>query len=208
MGRPREHDAHTRVALLAAAEELIAKGGFDAVSVRAVAGQAGTSTRAVYSVLGSKHGLIRALAQRAFELLAEQVAAVPLTSDPVADLRSAAIDGFRRFVLDHPDLFRLAFVWSPVELGRDTADASSRALVGLTSRIERAQTVGALPERPVIELALEIHAICQGLAALELCGLLPGANEERIWTEAVGDLLTGLAARAVSDTSTVGTRRS
>ena len=77
MGRPREHDEHTRAALRAAAERLVAAGGSAALSVRAVAEEAGTTTRAVYSVFGSKDGLlVDALAQGAFEFLFEESGAL------------------------------------------------------------------------------------------------------------------------------------
>ena len=67
MGRPREHDERTRAALREAAERLVAAGGPGALSVRAVAEEAGTTTRAVYSVFGSKEGLVvDALARDAF----------------------------------------------------------------------------------------------------------------------------------------------
>ena len=82
MGRPKEHDEATRAALLAAAERLIDEEGPDAASVRAVADQVGTSTRAVYSVFGSKQGLLEALATRFFEELQAATDAIPLTDDP------------------------------------------------------------------------------------------------------------------------------
>ena len=53
MARPAKHDAHTRAALLDAAEQLLAEGGPDAVTVRAVADRIGESTRAVYSQFAS-----------------------------------------------------------------------------------------------------------------------------------------------------------
>ena len=53
MGRPKEHDEATGVALLDAAERLVATGGVGALSVRAVAEAVGTTTRAIYSVFGS-----------------------------------------------------------------------------------------------------------------------------------------------------------
>jgi AcrR family transcriptional regulator len=78
-------------------------------AVRAAATGAGTTTRAVYVLFGSKEGLVQALAQRAFGLLMEQVATVPLTNDPGHDLIACSVKGFRVFALDHPDLFRLFF---------------------------------------------------------------------------------------------------
>ena len=69
MGRPTRHDDATRAALLIAAERLVETSGPGALSVRAVADQIGTTTRAVYSTFGSKEGLLASLAQRSFELL-------------------------------------------------------------------------------------------------------------------------------------------
>ena len=68
MGRPREHDEQTREALRAVAERLFHERGPQGVSVRAVAEQVGTTTRAVYSLFGSQERLlVDALGQRAYE---------------------------------------------------------------------------------------------------------------------------------------------
>ena len=74
MGRPRAHDEVTRLTLRDAAERLIATGGLEAVSARRVAAEAGTTTRAVYSLFGSMDGLIvDALAQGAYEYLVRTI---------------------------------------------------------------------------------------------------------------------------------------
>ena len=110
MGRPREHDEQTRAALRAAAERLVAEGGPAALSVRAVADAAGTSTRAVYSLFGSKEGLlVDALAQEAFVFLFTEIGKLVETDDPVADLVDVGAVAFRRLVLEHPALYRIAF---------------------------------------------------------------------------------------------------
>ena len=110
VGRPREHDETTRAALLAAAERLIDEEGPDAAGVRCVADAVGTSTRAVYSVFGSKQGLLEALAIRFFEELQAATDAVRLTDDPAADLINAAMNAWRRTVLRHPSVYRLVFL--------------------------------------------------------------------------------------------------
>jgi AcrR family transcriptional regulator len=201
VGRPREHDEGTRLVLLDAAEALVGRGGLEAVSVRAVADSAGTSVRAVYSLFGSKEGLVRALAQRAFELLMARVDSTGTTADPAADLASAALHGFRPFALDHPDLFRVAFVWGGVDLGPDVGEASARAFGRLAARIERARAAGLVPDRPVEELGCEFHALCQGLASLELCASMTGAQADRLWAHSVGDLMAGLRARAAAESA-------
>ena len=75
MGRPREHDQATATALLDMAERAVEADGLAALSVRAVAADTGTTTRAVYSLFGSKDGLVVALGVRAYELLDAAVAA-------------------------------------------------------------------------------------------------------------------------------------
>ncbi|MCA1705273.1 MAG: TetR/AcrR family transcriptional regulator, partial [Actinobacteria bacterium] len=109
MGRPREHDERTRAKLRAAAERLVVDGGPDALSVRRVADEAGTTTRAVYTVFGSKEGLVAALAQTAFEVLYDGIDRVPETDDPAADLVAIGTRVVRGLVREHPGLYRIAF---------------------------------------------------------------------------------------------------
>lgn len=172
--------------------------GLEGLSVRALADEAATSVRAVYSLFGSKDGLVRALAQRAFELLMERVDAVGTTVDPSQDLVRAALDGFRPFALEHPDLFRIAFVWGGVDLGPEVGEVQATALSRLTQRIDRARAAGVVPDRPVEELACEFHALCLGLAALELSCTMNRSDAERLWADAFADLIAGLRVRAAS----------
>jgi AcrR family transcriptional regulator len=189
------HGEQTRLALLAAAEALVARDGVAALSVRGVAEAVGTSTRAVYSVFGSKEALVRGLATHAFELLMQAVDAISLTEDPIADLHAALVTGFRPFVAQHPDLFRLALQWSPVRPDPVVMEASATALSRLELRVERAQAAGLLPDRSSRELACELAAVSNGLAGLELWGT-PGDVYDHIWNDTVGDVLRGLRTDA------------
>src|SRR5947209_10070303 len=107
VGRPREHSEETAAALLEAAERAIAAGGIEAVSVRGLAREVGTTTRAVYALFGSKDGLFVALGARAWESLRADLRGLPITDDPQADLVAAGATVFRQFVLRHPVLFRI-----------------------------------------------------------------------------------------------------
>jgi AcrR family transcriptional regulator len=198
MGRPREHNERTREALLAAAEQLVAERGIGGVGVRSVADRTGTTTRAVYAVFGSKEALVQAVAQHAFELLAKQVDAVPLTDDPSDDLVRAALHGFRSFALEHPDLVRLLFgAWSPpVPLSARTEASRSMAYDRLILRVQRARDAGLLGDHSVEEVALLWDAMCSGLAIRELCGVIDPSQAERVWIDALEALLAGLAAAA------------
>lgn len=206
MGRPREHDADTAAALLDAAEALLAEGGPPAVSVRSVADAVGTTTRAVYSLFGSKDGLVQALARRGYELLAQLVNAVPETDDPALDLVEAGLHGFRTFALERPHLFRLTFerVRAEVSAAPDVRPAATSSLAALERRIRRAQEAGMLRPMPTIEVAFAYHALCQGLASNELLRQPPpvgagfwqpahGVDLEHVWRTAVTALVAGLA---------------
>lgn len=195
MGRPRVHDQQTAEALLDAAERMIEAEGPEALSLRRLAEQTQTTTRAVYSLFGSKDGLIVALANRAFEMLGAGIRALPTREEPVADLVEAGVVIFRRFAIDHPSLFRLAFQHrdaTPSHLWPSVRPTQQAGLAGLRQRIARLGEGGGLEDRALSEATIEFHALCEGLAALELRGLLPVGEEERIWRHALFALVSGL----------------
>jgi AcrR family transcriptional regulator len=206
MGRPREHDERTRAALRAAAERLVVEGGPAALSVRAVADAAGTTTRAVYSLFGSKEGLlVDALAQDAFEFLYTEIEKLDETDDPVADLIAVGMSVFRRMVLEHPALYRIAFqrVVPGLDGGPELTAIRTRAWRQLLAKVERLEAAGLLGGKPVPEAALEFIAMMEGLANAELRGavlrLLPEGDEEQAWRNALDTLVRGFAAGAVAD---------
>ena len=202
MGRPKQHDEQTRIALRAAAERLVAEGGPDALSVRAVADLAGTTTRAVYSVFGSKEGLVAALAQTAFELLHSEIEAQPETEDPVADLIDVGVKVFRGLVRDHPALYRIAFqrIVPGLEAGPDLIEARERTFAQLQAKVRRIQGAGLLGRKSVLDAAREVNAMMEGLSNAELRGatlpILPAGDEERAWRDALTTVIRGFAATA------------
>jgi AcrR family transcriptional regulator len=189
VGRPKEHDDTTRAALLAAAERIIDEDGPDAAGVRRVADEVGTSTRAVYSVFGSKQGLLEALAIRFFDELREATDAIPLTDDPASDLVNTAMNAWRRTVLRHPSLYRLVFLRlvPDLELGPEFGQVAYGALGRLQALIER-----VAPGPGVHERTLAWHALTEGLASMEVRGqMLDTLNAERIWRDALTALVQG-----------------
>lgn len=198
MGRPREHGEETRTALRSAAEQLVTDGGPYAVSVRAVAERAGTSTRAVYSLFGSKDGLlVDALAQGAFEFLADGIDELGETDDPVADLVAVGVPVFRRLVLEHPALYRIAFQRPVRNLlpGPELTAARERAFRCLLVRVQRLKSTGRLGDKTVPEAAVEFNAMLEGLANAELRGAvfrnLPEGHEEQAWRNALTTVVLG-----------------
>lgn len=199
MGRPKQHDDTTREALLAAAENLVEQRGAGALSVRAVADEIGTSTRAVYSTFGSKDGLLGALAKRSFDMLRDAIAELPRTNDPAGDLVQAALTVFRPMAVEHPSLFRIAFLRAApdVELGPEVGDAARAGYELLTERVQRLADADLLGGRDVQVATREFNAMCFGMAVMEL--LNPeqlGPDPQRAWCAAFQTLISGFLAPA------------
>ena len=195
MGRPREHDEGTAAALLAAAERAIEHGGSEALSVRGIASDVGTTTRAVYSLFGSKDGLVAALGAQAFEFLRAGVESLPLTENPAADLVETGLV-FRRLAIERPALYSIGIQRDlprlpPWQTVCDAADAAFAVLVGRVARLEDA---GLLGEQTVDEATLQFHALCEGLATVERRGMRAPFDADRLWRAGLGALITGFAA--------------
>jgi len=195
------HDHATATALLDAAEAILDADGMNALTVRRVAERVGTTTRAVYSSLGSKEALLAALVVRAFDLLGARVAALPTTTDPVADLVTAATQGFRAWALEHPALFRAGFLHQ-LTIPNDTwsrfGTSAGQALGELIALIERLQEAGGLGARSVEEATVQFDALCEGLALMDLRGgtPYPACDSQATWEDALHALIAGWSTRA------------
>ena len=169
--------------------------------MRAVAKRAGTSTRAVYSLFGSKEGLlVDALAQEAFNFLADGLENAVETDDPAADLVEIGLSVFRPLVLEHPALYRIAFqrIVPDFRAGPELTEARQRSLSGLLAKVQRVADAGQLGSTSVRDGAVAFNAMCEGLANSELRGtilsILPQGDEERAWRDALTALVRGFDA--------------
>ena len=198
MGRPRLHDERTERELLKAAESLLSEGGGPALSVRRVAEAAGTTPRAIYTVFGGKEGLLRALFREAFKSLAAELDALPLTSDPVADLVTAGAVGFRRWARTHPDLFRLAFEEQATPVTPTDSEVGVEAFGRLVMRARRCVAAGVLPAGSELEASLLLHAFCEGMAGLEARARFPplvGRDLSQMWRDGLTAMVRGFSGR-------------
>jgi AcrR family transcriptional regulator len=194
MGRPREHDEDTRARLLQAAEHLSATKGFEAITVRAVAEEAGTTTRAVYALFGSKEGLEQALHEAMFTRLRDLLQARPRIDDPREDLLGLAL-AYRRWAVERPERYALAmqrFVGHADRPRSKEGIAASRdALEALRRAVHRYHDGGQLPaELDPEDVVTQLRAIVHGLADFENLGRLE-PEPERQWRAAVSALFDG-----------------
>src|ERR1700738_4669284 len=86
MPRAKQRTPELRDRLLDVAIATLSEEGIARVTTRRVAERAGTSVPAVYELFDDKAGLVRAMFFEGFRLLGAELAKVPVTADPVADL--------------------------------------------------------------------------------------------------------------------------
>lgn len=190
----------TRERIIAAAAELLAQGGSEAVSTRAVASAADVQAPTLYRLFGDKQGLLDAVTAFGFErYLAEKERLEP-TGDPVADLRRGW-DNHVEFGLTQPAFYMLMF--GAVQPGRRPAAAETayKLLVGLLERVAGAGRLRMPPEAA----ARTIHATNTGVV-LSLIATPPEDRDPDLATR-TRDLLLGAITTTDSSPEAAGATR-
>jgi AcrR family transcriptional regulator len=168
--RTRTHDDELRSRLLVRAAELLVRNGVSGVSLRALAADVGTSTTAVYALFGGKPGLLETLLADAFRRLGSALAAVPASSDPVADLL-AVCRAYRDAALDAPHVYHAMF--DPAAAPADP-EATGTAFAPLRAAAERAiDAKGLRYDADPATVTLSLWATLHGLVMLRLRGAVP-----------------------------------
>jgi AcrR family transcriptional regulator len=169
------HDNALRVRLLDVAGRLLTAEGPDALSLRRLAAEAGTSTTAVYSLFGGKPGVLRALFVEAFTRFGAHLDAVAATDDPLADILALG-RAYRASALADPHLYTVMF-GSPVPGFVPTAEDWARAeatFTRLLDAVRRAVAAGLLRAIDPGLISTALWANVHGLVSLELRNALPG----------------------------------
>jgi AcrR family transcriptional regulator len=137
--------ADTRERIITAAASLLAEGGGDAVSTRAVAAAAGVQAPTLYRLFGDKQGLLEAVTAYGFERYLVEKKRLEPSGDPVADLADGW-DNHVEFGLTHPAFYVLMF--GSVRPGHrsEAAKTAYRILVGMLERVAAAGRLRMPPE--------------------------------------------------------------
>jgi AcrR family transcriptional regulator len=157
----------TRERIVEAAFELLAAGGREAVSTRAVSAAAGVQAPTIYRLFGDKQGLLDAVADHGIAEYLHSKTDRERHPDPVVDLRRGW-DLHVGFGLAHPALYALVFgeprpgVESPAER------QSAAVLAGMVRRIAEAGRLRVSEERAVHL----VHSTGRGIT-LTLIGMAP-----------------------------------
>lgn len=166
----------TSEALVAAAHQLLAADGPEALTVRRIANAAGMSTMNVYSRFGGKDGVIDELYADGYRRLFAEVDGIPSTDDVPRDLLEVAAT-YRSWALANPRYYSIMFR-SAVPHFAPSAESVEAALAGLTrlvERIEHGQRNGHITGGVPQEIAAWLWATCHGMISLELDGV--GADQ-------------------------------
>ncbi|GAB1514550.1 TetR/AcrR family transcriptional regulator [Actinophytocola sp. KF-1] len=169
------HHGDLRRAILTAAVDAITAGGSANLSLRDLARRAGVSHAAPVHHFGDKAGVLTALAEEGFDLLAERLAAA---GDDFVEMGVAYV----RFAVTHPAHFEVMF-------RPDTHHRDDPALSAARSRAGAILARGA-HGKPSDYAEVAAWSLMHGFATLWLTGALPAS---------LGDDLTA-AARGVAKT--------
>jgi AcrR family transcriptional regulator len=147
-----------RERMIRAAVELLASGGRDAVSTRAVCTAADVQTPTIYRHFGDMRGLLDAAVSRSFENYLEAKRTRPRDADPVNDLRRGW-DLHVDFGLTNPGVYALLY-GDPRPDNRPAAVREGDAILrGLVERIAKAGRLRVDVDRAV----QMISAACRGV---------------------------------------------
>ena len=159
-----------RQRLIEAAARVLGEDGPSALSTRRLAKETETSTMSVYTHFGGMPALVGAVVAEGFARLERRVAAVPLTDDPLADLRAAAA-AYRDNARDNPHLYAVMFGSVPLglELTQEQRDAGRPAFEQLVAAVTRVRDAGHLDYDPA-EAAAQFWSALHGYVMLEHAG--------------------------------------
>ncbi|KAB1662593.1 TetR/AcrR family transcriptional regulator [Pseudoclavibacter chungangensis] len=163
----------TRAAVLAAAAQLLERGGPEAVTLRGVGEAAGVSRSAPYRHFDDKTALLTELATQTLSELADRIrTAAAEIDDPARSLR-AGCAAYIAHALEHPQHYQLVFGSEPI--GHPTPELERAADAGMdaiTEIVERAQGTGWRQGLPTRELATVVWVALHGIAQLDITGHL------------------------------------
>ncbi len=194
---PRTSEPAVRERLLETAAELITEEGPAALSTRRLAQEVGTSTMAVYTHFGGLPQLVRAVVSEGFARLAEHLAAVPMTDDPLADLAELGV-AYRANAHDNPHLYAVMFGSASLggyRLTRDELAEGRYTFDMLVAGTQRVMDAGIWKAGDAEAVAGQLWCSLHGFVMLELAGYYDGEPdaEGRVLLPMMANLASALS---------------
>ena len=188
------HHGDLRSALIAAGLEALENGSVDALSLRALAREAGVSATAVYRHFPDKEALLGALALAGLDRMAEaqQAASAAAAGQGPFPAFCASGAAYVRFAMAHPELFRLMWKVAPRgdQLSQPIEEAHP-AMADLRRAVADMASPGA-SEADKRATALRCWGLVHGLATLVLDQQI--TLDDAILERVIGGLAAGMRA--------------
>lgn len=171
----------TRTRVLDAAMRLLDTDGPDALQVRRIAAEVGSSTMAVYTHFGSMIELRTAVVCEGLHRFATALEAAGHTDDPIADLFTQGV-AYRAFALANPHLYRMMFgVSTPKSAQANFRDLTATGTPGavpegaeafaiLARLTERAAARQRISVPDTVAFAAQVWSAIHGYVLLEMAG--------------------------------------
>jgi AcrR family transcriptional regulator len=164
---PRPADPAVRERLLDAAAGMLVRQ--EPLSLRRLAADVGTSTMAVYTHFGGMDELMREVRREGFQRLAEHLADVHSTSDPIADLAALGW-AYCLNAVENPTLYRAMFFETTADLTEASFGAST--FLPVVDAVERAIAKGRITATTPWDPAVQLWMLAHGAVSLALGGML------------------------------------
>lgn len=190
-----------RADILHAAQDLLRRGGFAALSMRALAEAVGVKAPTLYDYFENKDDVLNALffvgideARAHFDRMAA------LTPPGAARVIGIGL-GYYDFAQAHPELFQLIFgrVDPSYVPGEDQMEAGHQLFLGFRAEVADAIASGDLEPTDVDQLTMTLWAALHGVVCLEVAGFqekcLPGPPRD-MSVRMVASILNGVRRRA------------
>jgi AcrR family transcriptional regulator len=168
MSRDTKINHGMRAALIDAAARLIATEGPGALTLRRVTEDVGTSTMAVYTHFGGMPELRRSVRREGFARLAEQLARVDESDDPVADLAMLGI-AYNENATSNPHMYQVMHMGLPLD--EADADAQTETFNVLTAAVQRCIVAGRFQPADAAQLAIQFWSVGHGVMTWQLAGM-------------------------------------
>jgi AcrR family transcriptional regulator len=189
----RELRPDARARIVRAAAKLLATGGRNAVTTRAVSAAAGVQPPTIYRHFGDMQGLLGVVARETLTVHVREQATRAPTNDPVEDLRRGW-DLHIAFGLANPDAFALLYSAPSVPAYISVIHEGVAVLQGLVARIAEAGRLRV----DVVHATVLIHAAGTGVT-LTLAATPPEERDPRLSETMREAILTAITVPASAE---------
>ncbi len=196
------HHGSLLAVLVDTAARLAAERGYESVSLREVARQAGVSQAAPYHYFRNKSALVAAVAEAGFQLLdaAQEAALRHAPDDPVQRLATFSAS-YVRFALDRPHYFKVMFRPHLAQHGEYPAlsEVAKQSFERLVEIVRAARLASDQDDADPSVAATLIWAVPHGLALLFVEGPLATKTTPRALEDLARAAMPALAAASLDE---------